>query len=238
VPVENDLLFSGLSGMYSARRNLLSVSGTLETQTLSDRIEPEYRHTIGVLDDAAGELTACWMAQDALSHDVLLFTPFGRVFVYSFNAKLRYSAWSEYSDMNYKCGCKTFLGRLYYANDLKVYQHGNTVFTDEQFYRDREGDFEQTWANGIFYGVGDLVLDPDTLESFRCILGHISADTGSFLEDRGNPPPRWELFEGTDISFELELPWLDSKDPMRVKFLRFISMATKGDAVHGQCLGG
>jgi hypothetical protein len=28
----------------------------------------------------------------------------------------------------------------------------------------------------------------------------------------------------------MELPWLDSKNPMTVKFLRFIAMATKGDA--------
>ena len=229
VPVENDLLFAGLGGVYSARRNLLSVSGTLETQTLSDRIEPEYRQTIGVLNDQQ-QLEQCWMVQDALSHDVLLFTPVGRVFVFSFNTKLRYSSWSEYSDMDYQCGCKTFLGRLFYALGVKAYQHGNPVFTDEQFYRDREGDFEQTWANGIFYGPGDLVLDDVTGESFTCILGHISAETGSFLEDRGNPPLRWELFEGIDISFELELPWLDSKDPMRVKFLRFVSLATKGDA--------
>ena len=229
VAVENDLLFAGLGGVFSARRNLLSVSGTLETQTLSDRIEPEYRKTIGILDDEQ-QLNDCWMVQDALSHDVLLFTPVGRVFVFSFNTKLKYSAWSEYSDMDYGCGCRTFLGRLFYCTPQRTYQHGNPVFIGEQYYRDREGDFQQTWANGIFYAVNDLVLDPDTNETFRCLLGHISADTGSFLEDRGNPPLRWEAFPGTDISFDLELPWLDSKDPMRVKFLRFVSLATKGDA--------
>ena len=106
-------------GVSTARgRNLLSVSGTLETQTLSDRIEPEYRQTIGVLNDQQ-QLEQCWMVQDALSHDVLLFTPVGRVFVFSFNTKLKYSAWSEYSDMDYQCGCKTFLGRLFYALGVK-----------------------------------------------------------------------------------------------------------------------
>ena len=119
VAVENDLLFAGLGGVFSARRNLLSVSGTLETQTLSDRIEPEYRKTIGILDDEQ-QLNDCWMVQDALSHDVLLFTPVGRVFVFSFNTKLKYSAWSEYSDMDYGCGCRTFLGRLFYCTPQDI----------------------------------------------------------------------------------------------------------------------
>ena len=35
---------------------------------------------------------------------------------------------------------------------------------------------------------------------------------------------------GQPIDFDLELPWLDSKNPMTVKFLRFVAMATKGDA--------
>ena len=158
--MENDLLFAGLGGVFSARRNLLSVSGTLETQTLSDRIEPEYRKTIGILDDEQ-QLNECWMVQDALSHDVLLFTPVGRVFVFSFNTKLKYSAWSEYSDMDYQVWV-SHVSRpsVLLHTGQRTYQHGNPVFIGEQYYRDREGDFQQTWANGIFYAVNDLVLRP------------------------------------------------------------------------------
>ena len=52
----------------------------------------------------------------------------------------------------------------------------------------------------------------------------------TFAQDRAAFPTRWIKYDGVEIDFELELPWLDSKDPMRVKFLRFLSMATKGSA--------
>jgi hypothetical protein len=230
-PVENDLLFAGLGGMASARRNLLSVSGTLESQSLSERIEPPYRETIGSLTDAE-QLKKCWMVYDALGHDMLLFTPLnGRVFVYSFSTKLKYSAWSEFSGLSVRCGCKSFLGRVFYADGLTVYQHGNSVFEGEEFFQDRILDRVANWANSVFYTVGYKAFDPLTNESYVCLIDHVSlAAPATFAQDRIANPLRWMLFDGNEIDFELELPWLDSKDPMRVKFLRFISMATKGDA--------
>ena len=178
-PVENDLLFAGLGGMASARRNLLSVSGTLETQSLSERIDPAFRKTVGALTDTQ-QLKECFMIYDALGHDMLFFTPSGQVFTYSFNTKLKYSAWSEFSGLNVQCGCRSFLGRVFYANGLKIFQHGNRVYAGEEYFKDRIGD--PTAPNGM------------------------------------------------PIDFELELPWLDSKNPMSIKFLRFVAMATKGNA--------
>jgi hypothetical protein len=229
-PVENDLLFAGLGGMASARRNLLSVSGTLESQSLSERIEPAYRGTIGNLTDDQ-QLKECFMIYDKLSHDMLLITPTGRTFVYSFNTKLRYSAWSEYSGLNIQCGCTSFLGRLFYADGLRVYLHGNKVFEGEEFFRDRVNDRNATWANSAFYVVGYIAFDPVTNESYICQVDHVSsASPTTFVQDRTLNKGRWLLFEGNSIDFELELPWLDSKNPMQIKQLRFVSMATKGNA--------
>lgn len=229
-PVENDLLFSGLGGMASARRNLLSVSGTLESQSLSERIEPPYRSTIGALADE-DQLKKCWMVYDALGHDMLLFTPFnGRVFVYSFSTKLKYSAWSEFSNLNVQCGCRSFLGRVFYADGFNVYHHGNAVFPNEDYFKDRILDRQTQWINNQAYDATVLLFDPDVNESFVCLISHTSSATGTFAQDRAAFPTRWQKFDGNEIDFELELPWLDSKDPMRVKFLRFLSMATKGSA--------
>jgi hypothetical protein len=229
-PVENDLLFSGLGGMASARRNLLSVSGTLESQSLSERIEPPYRENIGNLTDEA-QLKDCFQIYDALSHDILLFTPSGQIFTYSFSTKLRYSAWSEYASLNVQCGCRTFLGRVFYADTLKVFQHGNAVYGAEDYFKDRINDYNTDWANTTAYVVGDLIRDTSSNAIYKCIINHVSSVVPeTFEHDRGFVPARWQLYEGFDIPFEMELPWLDSKDPMRVKFLRFISMATKGDS--------
>ena len=229
-PIENDIFFAGLSSVATVKRNLLAGTQALEGSTLSDRIEPPYRETIGNLTDEE-QLKTCWMVHDALSHDVLLFTPTNRTFVYSFNTKLRYAAWSEYSDLNVQCGCRTALGRVFYADGLRIFQHGNVTFENELFYKDRILNRDSTWANNTGYPVGTLVFDNITGEVFRCISPHISSVLpATFAEDRALLPPLWTLYEGVDFSFQIELPWLDSKDPMRIKFLRFISMATKGDA--------
>lgn len=229
-PVENDLLFSGLGGMASARRNLLSVSGTLESQSLSERIEPAYRETVGALTDDE-QLKECFMVYDALGHDMLLFTPGGRVFTYSFNTKLKYSAWSEYSGLDVQCGCRTFLGRVFYADGLRVYQHGNKVYEGEEYFKDRILDRNAPWTNSAFFTAGFIAFDAETDECFTCLTDHVSsAAPTTFTQDRAVNPPRWILYRGVSIDFELELPWLDSKNPMQVKFLRFVSMATKGNA--------
>jgi len=229
-PVENDLLFSGLGGMASARRNLLSVSGTLESQSLSERIEPEFRENIGNLTDEQ-QLKDCFQIYDPLSHDMLLFTPSGQILTYSFSTKLRYSAWSEFSNISVQCGCKSFLGRVFYADTLRVYQHGNAVYEGEDYFRDRIENRDKIWANATGYVPGDLVLDPTNEIVYNCIVGHTSSVApATFAQDRNLLPSRWEAYEGINIPFEMELPWLDSKDPMRVKMLRFISIATKGDS--------
>jgi hypothetical protein len=231
-PVENDLLFAGLGGMASARRNLLSVSGTLESQSLSERIEPPFRQTVGALTDDQQQ-KECFMIYDPLGHDMLFFTPGGRVFTYSFSTKLKYSAWSEFSGLNVQCGCRTFLGRVFYADGLRVYQHGNKVFAGEEYFKDRVLDRDSSWSNSTFYEAGSIAFDPVTGKTFEAIAGHTSSPLPATFEDDRTTilfNPRWEEYTGVSIDFELELPWLDSKNPMSVKFLRFISMATKGNA--------
>lgn len=228
-PVENDLLFSGLGGMASARRNLLSVSGTLETQSLSERIDPEYRRTVGILSDDQ-QLKDCFMVYDKLSHDMLLFTPSGQVFTYSFNTKLKYSAWSEFGALNVQCGCTSFLGRMFYADGLRIFQHGNKVYAGEEYFRDRIGNRDKDWANATFFDAGTKAFDPIADRVYICLAGHTSSNLPTtFAQDR-TVPGRWEEYTGEPIPFELELPWLDSKNPMSVKQNRFISLATKGNA--------
>jgi len=229
LPIENDILFAGLSNVATAKKNLFTA--TLESSTLSDRIEPPYRETVASLTDEE-QLKTCWMVYDVLSHDVLLFTPTDRTFVYSFNSRLKYAAWSEYSDLAVQCGCRSALGRLFYASGLRIFQHGNTTFDGEDFDHDRILDRDGSWANGTGFSEGALALDTLTGIVYVCLQGHISSSLpGTFAQDRARVPALWEVYDGVDISFQIELPWLDSKDPMRIKFLRFINMATKG--THG-----
>jgi len=52
----------------------------------------------------------------------------------------------------------------------------------------------------------------------------------SFFLDTVNNPTLWTQYKGLPISFEMELPWLSGKDPMKVKQLRFASVGTLGSA--------
>jgi hypothetical protein len=119
---------------------------------------------------------------------------------------------------------------VFYADGLRIFQHGNAVFANEQYYADRTEDRDFNWANSTSYVVGDIARDTILHQSYVCTLGHTSSAAGTFENDRLTHQPRWTQFFGNNISFELELPWLDSKDPMKIKFLRFLNMATKGDA--------
>jgi hypothetical protein len=40
----------------------------------------------------------------------------------------------------------------------------------------------------------------------------------------------WSQYLGNNIPIEMELPWIDGKDPTKLKQLRYVSVATKGDA--------
>src|SRR5258707_8683260 len=182
VAVENDLLFAGMQGLSSAKRNILSVAGTLESEMLSERVETAYQSAVGVLTNAQ-QLDGCFMVYDKLSRDMLLFTPSGRVFVYSFNAKLRYKAWSEYSGIAATCACQTFLGRVFYASGKKVYQHGNGAYTGEAYSADKSNDRDVVWTPTTFFAAGTIARDQFTNQSFTCLSSHTSG-TGSFATDR------------------------------------------------------
>jgi hypothetical protein len=118
---------------------------------------------------------------------------------------------------------------VFFADQSTVYISGNGVFENEDYFKDRILDRQANWQNNTHYDVQFRAFDVLENKTYVCIVGHTSNATGTFAEDRA-ALKRWELFDGDEIDFEMELPWLDSKDPMRVKLLRFISLATKGSA--------
>jgi hypothetical protein len=228
VQIENDLKFAGFGGVGSATRNLLS--NLPESTYLSDYIEPLYRQRLGQLTDAQ-LLRNTFAVYDRLTHDLMVFTPNGIAFDYSFNDKLRYKSWSKFQTPNWTCGCSSPLGRVFFSIDSRIYQSGNTVFAGEAFYADRLEDRLANWASVTVYSPGQVIRDTVTNESYICIVGHTSGAV-SFSQDRVDQAasPKWELYLGETIPFDMEMPWLTSKDPMKTKFNRFVSIGTKGDA--------
>lgn len=241
--VDNDIRFSGINGMGTGSRNLYTV--TVDTHYLSNRVESGYRSIIGNLD-LPTQRQACFQVYDPLTHDTLLFSPSGdfssadfgtdfslggqsTVLVYTKNAELQYDGWSFYTGMNWNCGCTSFLGRVFFATGTRIYQHGNPVYSGENFSADKMLDRDSSWLQNTNYSTGNIIFDSVTNESYTCAIIHASG-SGTFLQDRTNNPSLWVKYNGIPLSFEFELPWLDGQDPMKVKQLRFVNIATKGTA--------
>lgn len=227
---ENDLIFAGLDCAASAKRNLLSASSQIESERLSAHVEPTYKKEVGVLDDDE-MLKSCFVVNDRLSHDIWFSMPDQNDFIYSSDDKLRYKSWSTFNMPAWRSGCTSFQGRVFLSLGTKIFQSGNGVHVGEAYSADKVLDRDRNWATNTAFSAGELVFDEDTEESYECLAGHISG-TGTFAEDREAQAasPFWALYEGEPITFRMELPWADGRNPMQVKQLRFISCATKGTA--------
>jgi hypothetical protein len=225
--IEHDLIFAGLDGYSDAKRNLFS--GAITSDHVSDRIEPYYRNITGNLTDTQQQ-NNCFLVHDQLWHDTILFNPSGHHFVHTGSENLHYSSWSEYSfPLNWTCGCTSFLGRVFYAYGTKIFQHGNAIFDGENYNADLIGDHDADWATTTAYTAGQRIRDAGNGNVYTCNVTHTSG-TVSMATDIANDSSLWSQYSGTPISYEMELPWLSGKDPMKVKQLRFISVGTDGKA--------
>jgi hypothetical protein len=227
VQVENDLLFAGLHGVGNAKRNLFSTE-TMDSAYLSDLIEPNYKTVIGSLTNTQW-LNSCFMIYDKLEHAMQFFMPGGISYVYAFNEKLRYRAWSRNEGVNWSSACVSFLGRVFLSSGTRIYQQGNGTFTGEAYYADKTEDRDVNWTPATPFSAGTKAYDTVTQESYTCINSHTSGNT-TFLNDRTAQVlhPNWTRYEGELISFEMELPWISSRDPMQVKHLKFLKVGAKG----------
>jgi hypothetical protein len=229
VTVENDLMFCGLSGLASAKRNLYSPD-SITSDYLSSIVSPAYRKSVGALTPNQ-QLDVAFSIFDRLNNDFLLFLTGGRVMVYTFNPRLKMNAWSTYENMDWKCGWTSVLGRMFLAKGTKVFISGNNTFINEDYRADRLLDRDYTYAPAVAtFTLGDLVLDPNTNEVWECTVTHPGSGLATFEQERENHPSKWALYQGRAIRLEFELPWIDGKDPAKLKQLRYISVATKGDA--------
>lgn len=230
VQVEGDLMFAGHGGVASAKRNLSSVTGQIDNVPVSDIVDPTIRRAIGLL--TSDQITKnCFMVYDKLSHDLMLYTPGGNAFIYSFNTRLKYKSWSTFSGPSYISGCASSLGRLFFTVGSRIFQYGNNVFADEDYTADRLNDRDADWGVGTAYTEGYITRDTSTNESYTCIVAHTSGGT-TFVQDRTDQAlsPKWEIYEGLEIDFTMELPWLDSANPHEVKFAKYVKIASNGTA--------
>lgn len=228
VTVENDIMFCGLSGLASAKRNLYAPD-SITSDFLSTAISNTYRKITGALSND-DQLTKSFAAFDKLNNNFMLFMPEGKVLCYTFNPHLKMRSWSQFEDMDWTAAWASILGRIFLTKGTKIFLGGNGTFEDENFYADRIGDRDYTYAPSHSFVAGDLVYDPQTFEVWACLASYLGTAVPTFAQERINNPDKWTLYEGLAIQIEMELPWIDGKDPLKLKQLRYVSIATKGDA--------
>lgn len=228
--IENDLVFAGLGGLSSAKRNVYT-QGTLDATYISNIIEPEYRRIVASLTDEE-QLKDAFSVYDQLGRTLMVFVKDGTVLAYTSNEKLNYKGWSLFEGMEYTCGCTSFLGRVFLASGTRIYQLGNKTF-GEEYTADRMNDRDYVWANNITATEDDLIWDEDTEETYIVRVTHTTAPgPTTFAEARELDlyEGMYELYEGEAIEFELEMPWNTGKDPVKTKKLTHISVGSNGTA--------
>jgi hypothetical protein len=223
--VENDLVFAGLGGLTSARRNAF-VTQHLDSSYLSNIIEPEYRERVAALSDTE-QLVNSFSIYDPLQRNYILFTKDGNALCYTSNEKLNYKGWSSFVGMDYTCGCTSFLGRVFLSKGTRIYQLGNKTF-GEEYYADKIYDRDVTWSQSLAVTTGDLVYDSVTDEVYTVSVTHTTPATGTFEDERTATPEKYALYEGVAVDFVLEMPWFEGKDHMKIKHNRFISVGSTG----------
>jgi hypothetical protein len=229
VTIENDILFSGLSGLASARRNMYAPD-SMDSDYLSSVVSPSYRRSMGILTDLE-QLEDVFAVYDKLNNDYLIHLPDMSVLCYTFNTRLKMHSWSLMENtVPYRSGWTTILGRLFLSYGTKIFLKGNSTFAGENYYADRLLDRDTVYTPSTVWPLNILVYDTVTLEVWRCVVPYTGSSQPSFAVERTNNPEKWTQYYGVPIPIEFELPWIDGKDPTKLKQLRYVSMATKGDA--------
>lgn len=223
--VENDLVFAGLGGLSSAKRNAF-ITQALDSSYLSSIIEPAYRKQIAALTDTEQLLNA-FSVYDPLQRNLMVFAKDGNGLVYTSNEKLSYKGWSSFSGMNYTCGCTSFLGRVFLSSGTRIFQLGNKTF-GEEYHADRVNDRDANWAQSTLFESNKLIRDTVTEEIWKVLIEHTTPATGTFADERSAHPEYYELYEGVAIDFELEMPWFEGKDRMKIKHNRYINVGSMG----------
>jgi hypothetical protein len=130
-----DLIFPSSDGVFSAEKAVFN--NTLTTSSLSADLGDDYIETIGLVpaDDSSS-----FIVNDPLSKTIFFVFQQSTGGVKSF--ALRYTdnmvkkSWCEIQGWSFTAACVSENGRLFFAQGTKLYQYGNSVYSNENYYAD------------------------------------------------------------------------------------------------------
>lgn len=132
---ETDLIFTANSGVFSAEKNVFG--GTLTTSSMSSDLGDAYPETIGLV---AKNDAKSFVVNDTLSNTVFYIFHKEDNTVRSFAMRYRENftkqSWAEIEGWSFTCACTSEKGRVFFGQDNKIYQYGNSVFSNEEYHAD------------------------------------------------------------------------------------------------------
>lgn len=160
INIGQQLLFLDYTGVSSMKQ--ATFTQTLTPDRVSTLIDTGLQRAIGILPRATLQDSA-FAVYDRREARILFFMPalvdtdpaqLMRVFVYSSHSGGKY-AWSEYIGWNFQAGCVSVEGRVFLANNMKLYRHGSRyepILSDYEGVVAYNGDADE-YDNVMVYGV-------------------------------------------------------------------------------------
>lgn len=142
IATDTDLLFASRTGVYSAVKNVFG--GTLTTKPLSGNLGDIYPETTGLTEKDEQD---CFIVNDPLARVVfLVFKKEDDTFQalsMKYREDFKKTAWGEIEGWSFTCGCTSEKGRVFFGQDDKIYQYGNSVFANEDYSADYITDISE-----------------------------------------------------------------------------------------------
>ena len=198
----DDLFFLDTSGVQSLKRAF--VTGKLEPQSISDRIQNELSKAIDPLPLFSDNETAPFAIFHHNDSQYMLFVPNSPIpsqitetvgFGLVFTPDSKVVAWNKINRWNWRGMCKSLLGEIFFCKGSEIFLLGNEG-------RPLYGDFvgsQETWDDGT-----------------------------TFEDDLGWSPVSDGESEGLPIPFVWELPWSAFKARANRKDIKYVQLDAKG----------
>ena len=148
-------------------------------------------------------------------------------YIYSTFSSSKIKTWARFKGWNWRAGCVSQLGRVFFAKDRKFYLYGAR---EDPVAGDRFNEFDAIWDISTAYAVGFRAHDAIFGRTYRCTKAHTSRVSGTFENERKGITGLWEDYEGDEITAVWELPWADFNKRMLSKDTKFIGFDTVGTA--------
>lgn len=204
----DDMYFCDIRGVPSVKRSVFTqqIKPTRESQL----IDPAMHARLKSLTQAALE-DRIFSVYNRKEGQYMLFVPNNSNpeditetigFIYTRIEALGVKAWAEIRGWNWRCGCRSSLGRVFFCNKSEIYVLGDDedVVAGDYVLSQETWSDETIFSDGTGWGVTAVqLLDADAEET-----------------------------TGIPISFDWQLPWADNEQRNKIKQLRHLFLDTQG----------